>query len=115
MDIWWTPRRAVESTAAYLARVLDELGADHLGNKARLFHFDDYFCPESVDDGANINRLVAEVRSWARAASREQRERSRCVVAAAIEGEFDGTKEESERWASSADGLAVFRELARDR
>lgn len=112
---WWEPRRGYESTAVYLARVLAELGADHLADKARLCHFDDYFCPDSIDDGANIHRLVSEVDEWARSVSRDQRGRAQVVVAAAKRGEFDGTREESERWAASADGQAVFRDLIEDR
>lgn len=112
---WWEPRRDGEATAAYLARVLDDLGAADLATKARRYHFDDYFCPESVDDGANINRLVAEVRDWSRSCTRDQRERAKAVIEAAVGGEFDGTREESEQWARSEDGQQVFRALVEGR
>jgi hypothetical protein len=108
---WWESRRDYESTADYLARVLTDLGAEDLADKARLGHFDDYFCPEPVDDGANIHRLIAEVAGWARSATRDQRRRALEVIAAAKDGDFDGTKAESERWAASPTGRAVFREF----
>lgn len=112
---WWEHRRDGEPTADYLARVLDELGADHVANKARLYHFDDYFCPPSVDDGANIHRLIDAVLDWSRSATRDQRERAKAVMAAAKDGEFDGTKAESEQWARSPDGRAMFRDLIEGR
>jgi hypothetical protein len=108
-DRWWQPRRDGEPTADYLARVLDELGHPDMARRALLAHFDDYFCPDGVDDGANIDRLVAELDSWARSATRDQRHRARAVIEAAKTGEFDGTKAESEQWAASPDGQAAFR------
>lgn len=115
MTQWWERRRDGEPTAEYLARVLGELGADHLANKARLFHFDDYFCPPSVDDGANIHRLIAAVQDWSRSATREQRDRAKVVIKAATDGEFDGTREESDQWARSPQGQQVFRDLIEGR
>ncbi|HEY2763389.1 MAG TPA: hypothetical protein VGJ13_05165 [Pseudonocardiaceae bacterium] len=112
---WWETRRDGEPTATYLARVLDDLGAADVATQARRFHFDDYFCPESVDDGANIHRLVFAVEDWARSATRDQRERARVVSAAAKTGEFDGTREESQQWAASSDGQAVFQDLVEGR
>ncbi|MGH3548888.1 MAG: hypothetical protein ACRDQU_12420 [Pseudonocardiaceae bacterium] len=111
---WWEPRRDGEATAVYLARVLDELGADEMAGRARLCHFDDYFCPDEVDDGANINRLVAELADWKRSATRDQRLRAHAVTEEAKAGEFDGTREESNRWAASKNGREVFRELVGD-
>jgi hypothetical protein len=108
---WWHPRRDDEPTADYLARVLDELGHTDMARRALLAHFDDYFCPPDVDDGANIHRLVAELDSWARSATRDQRHRARAVIEAAKDGEFDGTRAEADRWAASADGQAAFHEL----
>lgn len=115
MAYWWEPRRDGEATAAYLARVLDALGADALANKARLFHYDDFFCPDTVDDGANIPRLIANVRGWSRSATRDQRERAKVVMTAAKDGEFDGTRAEADAWAASPDGQAAFRDLIEGR
>jgi hypothetical protein len=108
---WWQPRRDGEPTADYLGRVLDDLGHPNMADRARRAHFDDFFCPPEIDDGANIHRLVFEVTDWARSASREQRHRAVAVIDAAKDGEFDGTWEEADRWAASADGRAAFREL----
>lgn len=64
-DYGWRPRQDGERTAPYLARVLDELGPHfaQLAANARALHYDDYFCPPDVDDGANIHRLVADLRA----------------------------------------------------
>jgi hypothetical protein len=107
------PRQPGESTAEYLGRTLDEIGLPDMALRARAFHFDDYFCPDEIDDGANINRLVAELRrradvyEWAD----QPRRRIEAVIAAAIDGEFDGTTEEADAWAASSDGQAIFRDL----
>lgn len=116
VEMWWDPRRNGEATATYLARVLDTLGATELAQDARRFYFDDYRCPPDVDDGANIMRLVHSVYWWGRQNTpdgSEQRRRAMAVVRAAKDGEFDGTKEESDAWAASPEGRATFAELLR--
>lgn len=110
---WWESRRDNEATAEYLARVLDELGNADMAARARLAHFDDYFCPDDVDDGANILRLVVELRDWARSATRDQRHRAHVLIEAAEDGEFDGTSQEARQWAASPDGQATFRAFTR--
>jgi hypothetical protein len=110
---WWEPRRKGERTFAYLARVLDEIGADRLAAKAREAHYDDFECPAEIDDGMNIHRLVADLDDWRRSVTRHQRLQAGALIAAAKEGEFDSTKAESDRYATSARGqadLAAFRE-----
>lgn len=106
------PRRDGESTMEYLGRNLDAVGLHDMARRARLGHFDDYFCPDDVNDGMNINRLVAELRMQARV---QVNSTSRMMInelaEMAIDGEFDGTKEESDRWAKSPDGQRVFNEL----
>ncbi|HEY7009054.1 MAG TPA: hypothetical protein VH395_08950 [Jatrophihabitantaceae bacterium] len=104
-------RRPGEPTAVYLGRVLDILGLHEMADRARAFHFDDYFCPPEIDDGGNINRLVDELTAHARAADDEQSARIREVIAMAIDGAFDGTREESDQWAASPDGQATFHAL----
>ncbi|TNC19087.1 hypothetical protein [Amycolatopsis alkalitolerans] len=119
---WWAPRREGEATADYLARVLDELGADELAEQARACHFDDYRCPPDVDDGANIHRLVAAIEKWAMLpkhvydplADRWGDLRAGAVIDAAKTGEFDGTWEEARAWAESPEGGAMFDELGRE-
>jgi hypothetical protein len=108
---WWQRRRDGEATAVYLGRVLEDLGARDLAIKARRCHYDDYFCPDTVDDGFNIHRLIFELENWSRSATRDQRDRAKVMIRAARDGEFDGTREESEQWATSETGQEVFREL----
>lgn len=108
----WEHRRDGERTNVYLERVLRSAGLDDMADKALAFHYDDYFCPPEVDDGMNMQRLVADL---TRARDREHRhiERGRitAMIAAVKVGEFDGTSEESEEWAKSADGKATMRTL----
>lgn len=111
---WWEPRREGERTFAYLARVLDELGAEHLAVKARAAHYDDFECPAEIDDGMNIQRLVRDLDSWRTRATKEQRLRAGVVIDAAKAGEFDCTKEESDRYAASARGQADMKALMDD-
>lgn len=111
---WWERRRSGEPTATYLGRVLEDLGARDLATKARRCHYDDYFCPDKVDDGFNIHRLISELVDWSRSATRDQRDRAKVMIQAATDGEFDGTREESEQWAASETGQEVFRELIGD-
>lgn len=113
-DYWWEPRHDREPTAAYLGRVLDELGPGfaHMATKARGYHYDDFFCPDDVDDGMNIPRLVADLHRWSQAPlPQETRQRAAVMIEAAKNGEFDGTREESDAWAASPDGQAAFRDL----
>lgn len=104
-------REPEEATAVYLGRVLDGIGLRVMATSARAFHYDDYFCPESIDDGMNIHRLINELRSKMGSADPEQRRRILAVIDAAIDGRFDGTKEESDQWAASPEGQDVFRDL----
>lgn len=111
-EYWWERRRDGEPTAAYLARVLDLLGEPYaaVATAARALHFDDYFCPEEIDDGANIHRLVAAI-ACVKPADQALKRRATRVAVAAKEGEFDGTREESREWARSPQGRAAFAEL----
>lgn len=106
------PRRPGESTAIYLGRVLDNLGLNDMADRARLFHYDDYFCPNDIPDAAmNINRLVKELSEHKENADDEDAVHIQEVIELAMDGEFDGTKEESAQWAKSPDGQAAFNEL----
>jgi hypothetical protein len=57
--------------------------------------------------------LIARARRD-RGTNRAHRLRIREVVAAVKSGEFDGTREESDRWSASKDGQEAFRMLAQD-
>jgi hypothetical protein len=105
IERWWEPRRLDEPvTAEFLGRVLDELGTADLAHRARLGHFDDYFAPAEVADGFELIRLVRELQGWGRGTNRVARLRARVVIDAVKRGEFDGTREEAQRWAASLDG-----------
>jgi hypothetical protein len=112
--IWWERRREGERTADYLARVLDELGPPFapVAVKARALHFDDYFCPPAVDDGANIHRLVHSLdhRMGRHDVDATLRLKVQAVIAAAKDGEFDGTKAEAQEWGRSPEGQRSIRD-----
>jgi hypothetical protein len=109
---WWGGRRDGERTAVYLTRVLEALGPPFaaVATKARACHFDDYFCPPQVDDGANIHRLVAAIQKRLDRPDVDPPTRQKAVqvAVAAREGEFDGTREEAREWGRSAEGQATF-------
>lgn len=108
------PRREGERTNEYLGRTLDDLGLHDMARRARLYHFDDYFCPDEVNDGMNINHLVDELRTQRNAQkvlNPTNAIRINDMMTLAIDGEFDGTKEESDEWAKSPDGQETFRKL----
>ena len=77
-----------------------------MAKRARLGHFSDFSCPPDVDDGMNMIRLVNELaeHSRVRTISNADRKRILSVRGAVIGGEFDDTKEESDRWAASKEG-----------
>ena len=108
---WWEPRRDGEPTNDFLARVLDQLGAADVAAKALAYHYDDYLCPPDIDDGANMQRLVAAITDWSRSSTRARRDRAQVLAQAVKNGEFDGTRAESVAWAESADGQETFAEL----
>jgi hypothetical protein len=112
-NMWWEGRRHNEPTHQYLARVLEEVGLHSMAERARLCHFDDYFCPPEVDDGLNMHRLISELKEHQKnpATKANDRQRINVMVHHVIAGEFDGTKEESDIWANSKDGQATMREL----
>lgn len=115
VDRWWEPRRPHELTAEFLGRVLDELPVGDMAKRARLGHFSDFSCPTEVADGMEIIRLVNELAAWAnqRTLANVVRKRIVAVREAVIEGDFDDTKEESDRWAASKNGQETMAMLMR--
>lgn len=112
----WERRRSGEQTASYLGRVLDDyLGFPDMARRAREGHFDDFSCPAEVADGMEITRLVNELGAKAQVVTKADRGRVLGVRAAAAAGEFDGTKEESDRWMASKDGQDALRGVLGDR
>lgn len=123
IEPWWDGRRENEPTPDYLGRVLDEAGLPEMGRRAREGHFDDFHAPAEVADGMELVRLVAELRCAAREVTDPagnpyrsetmalRRERFAVIENAVRCGEFDATKEESDRWAASKAGQDTFDEL----
>lgn len=112
----WERRRAGEQTPSYLGRVLDEyLGFPDMARRAREGHFDDFFAPAEIADGMEILRLVQELEGKRQVVRKADRPRVLEVIEAVKTGEFDATKEESERWAASKDGQDAFRALVEGR
>jgi len=108
----WERRRADEQTPTYLGRVLDDyLGLAAMARRAREGHFDDYFAPPEVADGLEILRLVNELHAKTLVVAKSDRPRICEVIEAVKVGEFDATREESDRWAASKDGQDTMREL----
>jgi hypothetical protein len=109
--IWWERRRTGEPTNEYLARVLTAAGLDDMATRARAYHFDDFRAPDDIDCGDNMIRLHHELLSISTKSTRDQRLRLRVIANAVVEGEFDSTKEESEQWAKSFEGLETVKEF----
>jgi hypothetical protein len=99
-NVFWERRRPGEQTPNYLGRVLDELGFSDMARRAREGHFDDFFAPAEVADGMEILRLYNELAGKLQVVRRADRPRVRKVMEAVKAGEFDATKEESDRWAA---------------
>lgn len=112
----WERRRPGELTPIYLGRVLDDyLGLPAMARRAREGHFDDWSAPAEVADGMEIVRLVNELAGKAQMMGKADRKKVLAVREAAIAGEFDGTKAESDRWAASKDGQETMRAMWGDR
>jgi hypothetical protein len=91
-------RREGEPTTTFLARVLAEEGApSYMVTLAAEGHYDDYKSPLAMPE----TQLHADARS----------EGLPQIAAWVEQGVFDGTREESNEWARSPEGQAVFREL----
>jgi len=107
-------RRPGELTTEYLGRVLEDyLHLPEVARRARLGHFDDYFCPPEVDDGLNLHRLLEELLRASKGVSRDspQLRRITLVMIGVKEGEFDGTSAEAKRWSASKEGQEILKEL----
>jgi hypothetical protein len=110
--IEWERRRPGEPTPQYLGRVLEWIGfLEDMPRRAREGHFDDFFAPPEIADGFELHRLVEELKHRKTNIPRISRLRTNAVITAVMEGEFDATKEESDRWAASKDGQETFRKL----
>lgn len=107
-------RREGEMTTMFLSRVLEDyLGLRDMARRARLGHFDDYFCPKEIMDGLELHRLVWELEGKLSAVNSGSPQAGRIieVIHGVMNGDFDGTKQEAERWGASKEGQETFRRL----
>lgn len=91
-----------DSTTERLARALEERENPRLAAmivRAREGYYDDYLSPLATP----IIHLVQDLR--------QNGEHE--LAGRAMQGEFDGTKEEAEAWAQSPEGREVFEEFGR--
>lgn len=93
-----------------LADELTKLGLPDLAAKARTGFYDDYLSP--VAD--NIGQLLADLLEAVTKLPNSAEDRAIGILnlrQRAINGEFDGTTEESEAWAASPEGQNIMRQL----
>lgn len=91
-----------EATTAFLSRVLAEHGAPgHMVSLAAEGHYDDYKSPLATP----CIQLLADLRA----------EGLNQLAEWHMDGVFDATRAESDAWAKSPEGQAVFRELTKPR
>jgi hypothetical protein len=89
-----------EPSAEKLAQELDKAHLHALAVRARADEFHDFKSPHAMPEML----LVTELRKTGGRAANE-------IAQRVINGEFDATKEESDRWAESPEGQAIMREL----
>lgn len=109
------PRQLGEPTSEYLARSLEAVGLTDMARRARLFEYDDYKCPSDKPwAGLELNQLLNELRKQAHRVELGKTRRDQILAMAekVIDGEFDGTAEESEAWAKGPEGQTVMQEIA---
>lgn len=112
----WGTRRKAELTTEYLGRVLDDyLGFPAMAERARSGHYDDFFATVEVADGLEILRLYNELAGKAQVVGKADQRKVREVMEAVKAGEFDATKQESDRWFASKDGQDAMRMLLEGR
>jgi hypothetical protein len=96
------PDAATWPTTVRLARALEAaLLPVEMVRRARAGYYHDFLSELAMPE----TQLVADLRAHGQHA----------LARRVIDGEFDATLEESDAWAESPDGRAVFRSLLRDR
>ena len=93
-----------------LAAALLEAGLKEMADRAGNAWYDDYQSP--LD--APINTLVDDLAVAAGKADVHARPAILQLRKRAINGDFDGTKEEGDAWAASPEGQETFRKLLRE-
>ncbi len=99
------------ATKEKLAQVLHAAGLFGMEKLARAGWYDDF----ESESATPINDLVAALRevSDANPGDNDLRDQTMKLAVRAMEGEWDGTKEEAEAWAASAEGRELTDGLRR--
>lgn len=87
-------------TKDFLAQELENAGLSEMAARARTGYYHDYLSPLATPE----LQLLADLQAAGTPAALKLRDRH-------INGEFDASTEESEEWAQSPEGQAIFREL----
>lgn len=91
-----------------LAKDLRDLGLEELAVRAEASEWNDYFGPHAMPQHMLIGELMAAA---ARTTDFDLRAKINAMVKATMTGTYDGTKVESDAWAESPEGQAIFAEL----
>lgn len=83
-----------------LADALYKIGLLEMGNKAKAGHYDDY----ESDIAFPKIQLVHDL-------SKIKTHESEKLIQRVVDGEFDGTKEETDKWMESEEGQETLREF----
>lgn len=95
-------------TSETLALALEAIGLTTLAAKARTDEYHDYLSPHALPELMLVTDLMLAAQDADDDASRLQILELRQL---AINGHFDASREESEEWAKSPDGIETFTEL----
>jgi len=91
-----------------LSAALEHAGLTTMAKWALENRYNDYFSP--LDDPSMA--LLRDLREChERAPSPAQKAKIRAVIDRHMNGDFDGSKEESDEWAASPEGQDAFRQL----
>lgn len=99
-------------TSEAMAAALDAAGLPDLAKRARADEFHDFLSPHHAPLLLLDDALVAVMKNTT--LPQENRTAAYHVRMRMHEGEFDATADESDDWANSEEGRAVFRELSED-
>lgn len=99
-------RPADMHTKDYLAQELRAAGLDTMADRAASGWYHDFLSPLATPEMELDRDLIRAINSGNKAAVELRRRHHN--------GEFDASKEESDDWAASPDGQAVFRALRGD-
>lgn len=97
-------------TKDQLAEALRAIGLTEMAERAATGYYHDFLSPLDLPEMALVTALGASATQHPDKAEAIEALRRRV-----INGEFDASQEESEEWASSADGQAAFRSLINKR